>query len=96
LEAASAFGEFADIFARRNVSRILDLVHQFLAVMPALPPDIFLWSLNGLIGSSRDICDIVDDVIRTILKFASKSLIDTPEVIECIVSLIIGRLELRR
>jgi hypothetical protein len=69
---------------------MLDPVHQFLAVIPALPPDVFLWSLSSLIGSIRDTRDIFDDVMWTILKFAGKSLIDTPEAVECIVSLRIG------
>jgi hypothetical protein len=58
---------------------MLDLVHQFLAVVPALPPYVFLSSLSNLIGSIRD---IFDDVMRTILQFAGKSLINTPKVVE--------------
>jgi hypothetical protein len=58
--------------------------------MPALPPNIFLWSLSSLIGSIRDMRNIFDDVMRTILEFAGKSLIDTTEAVESIVSLMVG------
>jgi hypothetical protein len=81
LDATSVAGECVDIFAHWNVSRMLDPVHQFLAVMSALLPDVFLWSLSSLIGSSRDTRDIFDDVMRTILQFAGKSLIGTPKTV---------------
>jgi hypothetical protein len=90
LEVASAVGEFMDIFACLNVSRMLDLVHQFIAMMPALPPDVILWSLSSLIGSSLDTHGIFDDIMRMILQFAGKSLIDTPDAIEYIMLLRIG------